>query len=292
MSTLSNALHSSEFVVTSELTPPKGLDLAPLLEKAALLKPYVSAINLTESHAARMAMDPVAVGHLMLDQGVEPIVQMTSRDKNRLAIQASILGACALGISNLVFMGGDPPKNGDHPDAKPVFDLFASQLLEAVRALNNGADLNGNTLNQHTEIFAGAVVNPGATDPDAEIENLHRKIDGGAEFFQTQAVYDVDAFSAFLEKADSPKPILAGIIPIKSVKMAQYMNERIPGVDIPNHLIEKIAAAGDDKDEIARISIEIAADTIRGLRSVTKGIHVMAIGWEQHIPAMLEQSQS
>ena len=190
MSTLSNALHSSEFVVTSELTPPKGLDLAPLLEKAALLKPYVSAINLTESHAARMAMDPVAVGHLMLDQGVEPIVQMTSRDKNRLAIQASILGACALGISNLVFMGGDPPKNGDHPDAKPVFDLFASQLLEAVRALNNGADLNGNTLNQHTEIFAGAVVNPGATDPDAEIENLHRKIDGGAEFFQTQAVYD------------------------------------------------------------------------------------------------------
>ena len=127
---------------------------------------------------------------------------------------------------------------------------------------------------------------------DAEIENLHRKINGGAEFFQTQAVYDVNAFSAFLEKANSPKPILAGIIPIKSVKMAQYMNERIPGVDIPNHLIEKIAAAGEDKDEIARISIEIAADTIRELRSVTKGIHVMAIGWEQHIPTMLEQSQS
>ena len=292
MSALPKALQSSDFVVTSELTPPKGLDLAPLLEKAALLKPYVSAINLTESHAARMAMDPVAVGHLMLDQGVEPIVQMTSRDKNRLAIQASILGACALGVSNLVFMGGDPPKNGDHPDAKPVFDLFASQLLEAVQALNNGTDLNGNALNRNTEIFAGAVVNPGASDPDAEIENLHRKIDGGAEFFQKQAVYDVDAFSNFLEKADSPKPILAGIIPIKSVKMAQYMNDRIPGVDIPDHLIEKIAGAGDDKETISQISIEIAANTIQELRSVTKGVHVMAIGWEQYIPQMLEQSQS
>ena len=292
MSALSKALQSSDFVVTSELTPPKGLDLAPLLDKAVLLKPYVSAINLTESHAARMAMDPVAVGHLMLDQGVEPIVQMTSRDKNRLAIQASILGACALGISNLVFMGGDPPKNGDHPDAKPVFDLFASQLLEAVQALNNGTDLNGNALNRNTEIFAGAVVNPGASDPDAEIENLHRKIDGGAEFFQTQAVYDVDAFSNFLEKADSPKPILAGIIPIKSVKMAQYMNDRIPGVEIPDHLIEKIAGAGDDKEVISQISIEIAASTIQELRSMTKGVHVMAIGWEQYIPQMLEQSQS
>jgi len=292
MSSLSKALQSSDFVVTSELTPPKGLDLAPLLEKAALLKPYVSAINLTESHAARMAMDPVAVGHLMLDHGVEPIVQMTSRDKNRLAIQASILGACVLGISNLVFMGGDPPKNGDHPDAKPVFDLFASQLLEAVRALNSGTDLNGNTLNKSTEIFAGAVVNPGASDPDAEIENLHRKIDGGAEFFQTQAVYDVDAFSNFLEKAHSSKPILAGIIPIKSVKMAQYMNERIPGVDIPDHLIEEIAAAGDDKEAIAKVSIEIAAATIQDLRSVTEGVHVMAIGWEQYIPQMLEQSQT
>ena len=292
MSALSKALQSSDFVVTSELTPPKGLDLAPLLEKAALLKPYVSAINLTESHAARMAMDPVAVGHLMLDQGVEPIVQMTSRDKNRLAIQASILGACALGISNLVFMGGDPPKNGDHPDAKPVFDLFASQLLEAVQALNNGTDLNGNALNRNTEIFAGAAAYPGASDPDAEIEYLHRKFVGVAEFFQTQAVYDVDAFSNFLEKANSPKPILAGIIPIKSVKMAQYMNDRIPGVDIPDHLIEKIAGAGDDKEAISQISIEIAASTIQELRSVTKGVHVMAIGWEQYIPQMLEQSQS
>ncbi|MGA0381530.1 MAG: methylenetetrahydrofolate reductase [Arenicellales bacterium] len=291
MSKLSDALASKAFVVTSELTPPKGADLGPLFAKAELLKPYATAINLTESHAARMAMDPVAVGHLLLDHGVEPIVQMTSRDKNRLAIQASILGASALGIPNVVFMGGDPPKNGDHPDAKPVFDLFASQLLEAVQALNNGTDLSGAALNQSTHLFAGAVANPGASDLQAEIDNLHRKIEGGAQFFQTQAVYDANSFSAFLEKAGSTKPILAGIIPIKSVKMAQYMNEKIPGVDIPETLIKRIAEAGDDKDRVLKISLEIAAQTIRDLRAIAAGVHVMAIGWEEHIPAMLEQSE-
>ncbi len=187
-------------------------------------------------------------------------------------------------------MGGDPPKNGDHPDAKPVFDLFASQLLEAVRALNDGSDLSGAALNQSTNLFAGAVANPGASDLQAEIDNLHRKIDGGAQFFQTQAVYDAGSFAAFLEKAGAAKPILAGIIPIKSVKMAQYMNDKIPGVDIPEELIKRIADAGDDKDRVLKVSLEIAAQTIRELRSVAAGIHVMAIGWEEHIPAMLEQS--
>ena len=291
MSHLSQALASSDFVITSELTPPKGVNLDPLLDKATLLKPHVCAINLTESHAARMAMDPVAVGHLLLDHGIEPIVQMTARDKNRLAIQASILGAAALGISNIVFMGGDPPKNGDHPDAKPVFDLVASQLLEAVHTLNSGTDLTGNELSGKPQLFAGAVANPGASDPDMEIDNLHRKIDAGAQFFQTQAVYDVQAYAAFLDKARSPRPMLAGIIPIKSVKMATYMNERIPGVDIPDALIQKIADAGDDKNQIARVSVEIAAKTIQELRSVSPGVHLMAIGWENYIPQILTLSQ-
>ncbi len=136
-----DALEQDAFVITTELTPPKGTDLSGLFDKADMLKERVTAFNLTESHAARMAMDPVAVGRLLLDRGLEPIVQMTSRDKNRIAIQASMLGAAALGIRNLVFMGGDPPKNGDHPDAKPVFDMFASQLLEAALALNSGRDI-------------------------------------------------------------------------------------------------------------------------------------------------------
>jgi len=201
MSKLSDALASKTFVVTSELTPPKGTDLGPLFAKAELLKPYATAINLTESHAARMAMDPVAVGHLLLDHGVEPIVQMTSRDKNRLAIQASILGASALGIPNVVFMGGDPPKNGDHPDAKPVFDLFASQLLEAVQALNNGTDLSGAALNQSTHLFAGAVANPGASDLQAEIDNLNQQIG-----ILTNVFKQIKPWSAIMEELAAVTP--------------------------------------------------------------------------------------
>ncbi|MEC9330086.1 MAG: methylenetetrahydrofolate reductase [Pseudomonadota bacterium] len=292
MGRLADALKDSSFIVTGELTPPKGTDLGDLFDKAELLREQVTAFNLTESHAARMAMDPVAVGHLLIDRGIEPIVQMTARDKNRLAIQASILGAAALGISNVVFMGGDPPKNGDHPDAKPVFDLFASQLLEAASGLNQGNDLTGNRLKGSPQLTIGAVANPGANDLDTELDNMHRKADAGAEFFQTQAVYDTQAFGRFMDRAKSDKPVLAGIIPIKSVKMAQYMNDRIPGVDIPQKLIDRIDSAGDDPAQIAEVSIEIASSTVRALRSMTSGVHVMAIGWEDKIPAILDRSSA
>jgi len=287
---LRNALEQGDFVITTELTPPKGTDLSALFDKADLLKDHVTACNLTESHSARMAMDPTAVGHLLLDRGLEPIVQMTSRDKNRIAIQAGMLGAAALGIRNLVFMGGDPPKNGDHPDAKPVFDLFASQLLEAAYALNSGRDIMGNALNAPTNFYAGAVVNPGAADQATEIENAHRKAEAGAAFFQSQAVFDAGAFIRFVETAGLSQPVLAGIIPIKSVKMAAYMNEKVPGVDIPDSLIERIAAAGDDKNRIAEISMDIAASTIRDLAGACRGVHIMAIGWEDRIPGILKSA--
>ena len=287
MSRLANALQRDSFVVTSELTPPKGTDLIDLFAKAATLKDLVTAFNVTESHAARMAMDPVSVGHLLLDQGIEPIVQMTSRDKNRIAIQASMLGASALGIENLVFMGGDPPTGGDHPEAKPVFDLFASQLLETVHILNSGKDLMGNNLRGATNFFVGAVVNPGAPDSKTEIDNAKRKIDAGAEFLQTQAVYDVKAFGDFMALANFSLPVLAGIIPVKSVKMAQYMNEKVPGIHIPDHLIERISAVGDDRQRIEEISIDTSASTIRKLKDICQGVHLMAIGWEDKIPAIL-----
>ena len=288
MHRLAAALNEDRFIITSELTPPKGTDLGSLFAKAEILKGCVTAFNLTESHAARMAMDPVAVGHLLLDRGVEPIVQMTARDKNRIAIQASMLGASALGIRNLVLMGGDLPKNGDHPDAKPVFDLFAAQLLATAHALNAGEDFMGIKLNAPTEFCVGAVANPGATDLPTEIDNTRRKIDAGASFFQTQAIYDTGSFTRFMEKADPRKPVLAGIIPIKSVKMARYMNDRVPGINIPEPLIRRIADAGDDENKIVNISIDIAANTIRELKDVCKGVHIMAIGWEDKIPAILK----
>lgn len=287
MSKLATLLEGNTFVVTSELTPPKGTDLGALFAKADMLKDLVAAFNMTESHAARMAMDPVAAGHLLLDRGIEPIVQMTSRDKNRIAIQASMLGAHVLGIRNVLFMGGDPPRNGDHPDAKPVFDLFASQLLAAAGSLNAGKDMMGNELNAPTEFFVGAVTNPGASDSQAEIDNIKRKIDAGAAFFQTQAIYDVGSFTDFMSRAGLDKPVLAGVIPIKSVKMAQYMNEKVPGVDIPDNLIKRIADAGDDKQAVGKISVDMAAESIRELKDVCKGVHIMAIGWEEKIPDIL-----
>ena len=290
MNKLRDAFEQDQFVITTELTPPKGTDLGQLFDKADMLREHVTAFNLTVSHAARMAMDPTAVGHLLLDRGIEPIVQMTSRDKNRIAIQASMLGASALGIRNLVFMGGDPPKNGDHPDAKPVFDLFASQLLEAAHALNSGKDFMGNDLNSPTEFYVGAVVNPGAADIKTEIDNAHRKADAGAAFFQSQAVYDAGAFMGFVETAGLSQPVLAGIIPIKSVKMAAYMNDKVPGVDIPAGLIERIADAGEDRKKIVEISIDIAATTIRELADTCRGVHVMAIGWEDKIPEILKRA--
>lgn len=290
MSKLSEALQSDRFVITSELTPPKGTDLSSLFAKADSLLDIAVAVNLTESHAARMAMDPVAVGHLLLDRGVEPIVQMTGRDKNRIAIQASLLGAAALGIPNVVFMGGDPPKNGDHPDAKPVFDLFASQLLVAARSLQSGRDWTGNELKGTPKFCVGAVANPGAPDLPMELDNMRRKIEAGAEFLQTQAIYDTGTFEKFMEVAVKYEvSILAGIIPIKSVKMATYMNDKVPGVSIPNDLIAEIAKA-EEEGNVADVSIDIAARICRDIKTMCKGIHIMAIGWEDKIPAIVQQA--
>ena len=288
-SKLQQKIDRGDFVITCELTPPKGTDLTALFEKADMLKDRITAFNLTESHAARMAMDPTAVAHLLLDRGIEPIVQMTSRDKNRIAIQACMLGAAALGIPNLVFMGGDPPKAGDHPEAKPVFDLFASQLLDAVKALQSGTDYMGNALNGTPQFCVGAVVNPGSPNLEMEIENMHRKIESGASFLQTQAVYDAGQFQSFMDKiGDVGIPILVGVIPIKSVKMAQYMNEKVPGITVPDALINRIADQGDDRERITETSIQMSAELIRGLRQIAGGLHIMAIGWEDRIPQILE----
>jgi methylenetetrahydrofolate reductase (NADPH) len=287
MTTLSEKLNNGRFVVTSELTPPKGTDLEALFEAARFIAPVVDAVNLTDSHSSRMRLSPVAAAHQLIDRGVEPIVQMTTRDRNRIALQSDMLGAAALGVSNLVCMGGDPPQNGDHPDAKPVFDLDTAELIAAANSLNAGKDLAGNELNQPTQFCIGAVVNPGARDLDVEIARLVEKAAAGATFFQTQAVYDAKAFEAFLERiAHLDVRILAGILPIKSVKMARYMNDNVPGIDIPDALIETIAQANDVPDA----SATIAAQTIRTISPWCAGVHMMALGWERRIPEILERA--
>ncbi len=290
MSPLAAKIKTQKFVVTSELTPPKGVDLTELFAKAEVLRGYVDAFNLTESHRARMAMAPTAVGRLLLERGIEPIVQMTARDRNRIAFQADLLGASALGVRNFVFMGGDPPANGDHPEAKPVFDLHANEMLAAARALRAGRDLGGHPLHGAPGLFLGATANPGALDLNSETANVRRKIDAGAQFLQTQAIYDASTFERFLEVLKpADVAILAGIIPLKSAKMAAWLNANVPGVRVPENLIAELADAAAKGAEIPP-GVEIAARTIRAVRTLCAGVHVMAIGWEIHVPSILKRA--
>lgn len=213
-SKLAEHIASDTFVVTSELNPPKGIDLTSLLSRASELAGRVDGFNLTDSHTARMSMSPLAAAHLIMDHGHEPIVQLTTRDRNRIALQSDLLGAAALGIPNVVLMGGDDPGAGDHPGAKPVFDFDTEVLIRAAHQLTTGTDFGGKTLVGTPKLFIGAVVNPGAANLDREIQRMEEKVNAGASFFQTQAIYDSPAFEAFIRRVEHLKvAILAGIIP-------------------------------------------------------------------------------
>ena len=284
MQTFSESLKSGKFVVTAELNPPKGTGLATLFRHADALSGMVDAFNLTDSPGANMTMAPIAAAHLMLDRGIEPILQVTGRDRNRIALEGEILAAAALGVSNILCMSGDPPGRGDHPDAVGVFDLKAETLLEAVSALNSGADMYGNRLRGTPSIFAGAVANPGADDLDVELARMEEKVRMGAAFFQTQAVYDAAQFEKFMETARGfGVPVLAGMIVLKSARMARFLNDNLPGVSVPESIIEEMDAAEDT----AAVGVAITSRLIREVRDMCDGAHVMAIGWESRIPAIL-----
>lgn len=287
MTRLADLLDSDRFIVTSELNPPKGTRLDPLFEKARQLKPFVDAFNLTDSHAAHMSMTPLAAAHLLKQQGAEPILQITTRDRNRIALQADLLGAYALGVENVVFMGGDPPSAGDHPDAKPVFDVFSSMMLKAARAMENGHDMAGNKLHGNPAFCLGAVCNPGAENLDDELRRMEEKLEAGARFFQTQAIFEPDGFERFVRATEGLDAVLlAGVIPLKSVKMARYMNTRVPGIHVPDALIKKIS----DADDHRAVSVGVASSIIEKVRGMCRGLHLMAIGWEDVIPDIIDKA--
>ncbi len=217
-------------------------------------------------------------------------MQVTARDRNRIAIQADILGAAALGVGNFLFMTGDNPQNGDHPDAKPVFDLTTVQMLSAARSLTQGKDFAGNELKGVPSYLIGATANPGAKDFDAEVHNARRKIEAGAQFFQTQAIYDAGALERFLEALQPDRiALLVGIIPLKSGKMANWLNANVPGIVVPEALIKEMeAAAGSDQE--VQTGIDIAARIVREVRALCAGVHLMTMGWEKYIPDILRAS--
>ncbi len=284
--TFCEKVKADKFLITSEIGPPKGIDLKETLEDAELLKGKVDAINVTDLQSSVMRVGSLAVCRLLKERGIEPIFQLTCRDRNRLALQSDLLSAAALGIENALLLTGDYPTLGDHPEAKPVFDIGSVQLIEAARTLESGKDMNGNPLKGSPKFCIGAVVNPGADPLEPEIIKMSLKVKAGAQFFQTQAVYDIGQFKRFLDEVkrnDIKTTIMAGIVLLKSAGMARFMNKNVAGVFVPDSLIKEME---ETKDKSAK-SIEIAARLIKELKPLCQGIHIMPIGWDKKVPAVL-----
>jgi len=282
-------LKLGKFVVTSEIGPPKGTDINEALKEAVLINNRIDAINVTDLQSSVMKLGSLAVCRLLKEKQVEPILQITCRDRNRLALQSDLLSASVLGIENVLLLTGDHTTLGDHPEAKPVFDLDSVQLIGVARILESGKDMKGNLLQGSPKFCIGAVVNPGAEPLEPEIIKMRKKIQAGAQFFQTQAIYDVDLYKKFLDKIkDIKTPILAGIVVLKSAAMAKYMNENVSGVHVPDNLIEEIKSVS--KEDRPKKSVEIAARLINKLRPLSQGIHLMPLGWDKLVPQILDLS--
>jgi len=288
MSKFKEALKSRQFVVTSEVGPPKGVNIDKCLNEAESIKKRVTAFNVTDLQSAVMKFGSLATCRLLLERGMEPILQMTCRDRNRLALQSDLLSAYGLGIENILCLTGDHQSLGDHPQAKGVFDLDSVQLLVAATKLQQGKDLAGNELEAAPEFFLGAVVTPEAEPLELHIIKMKKKIEAGAAFFQTQAVYDTSKFKEFIKQVSSFNvPILAGLVILKSVGMARYMNANVAGVSVPEELIEELKK-DKEKTKSGRTGVEIAVRTINQIKDSCQGIHLMPLGWDDKVPAILD----
>jgi 5,10-methylenetetrahydrofolate reductase len=285
---LKSELESGKFAITSEIGPGKGTDITEIGEVAELLRGRVTAVNVTDQQSSVMRLGSMVTCHLLTDHGLDPVFQMTCRDRNRIALQSDLLSAWVLGIKNVLALTGDLPSLGDHPDAISVYDLDSAQLLWVIGRLNEGFDMMGNELTGKTDFFPGAVVNPGA-DTEASLElqlfKMEKKIAAGAKFFQTQAVYEPDKFAKFMKRVEGfGVPVMAGVIPLKSVGMARYMNKNVSGVFVPEETIQRMAAAEDK----TQMGIDICADLMKDLKDLCQGIHIMPIGWDKKVPQILD----
>jgi len=277
------------FVFTTEIGPPKGVSMGSVLEELECVKGRVDAVNVTDQQSAVMRLGSIAASKALLDNGYEPICPMTCRDRNRIALQSDLLSAYSLGIENVLVMTGDHPLLGDHPQAKPVYDLDSVGFLHAVKELASGKDLAGKELTGGSpDIFIGAVVNPGADPLGPEIIKMEKKAAEGARFFQTQAVFDKKIFERFMKEIQHLRKdikVLGGIVPIKSVRMAEFMNANIPGVVIPDEVIKRLGEAGDIEEE----SSIVAADTVKEIREMCDGIHFMPIRANHLVAKILDK---
>ena len=280
---------NGEFVVTAEVGPPKGIDASHVVEEAKEYLSGITAVNVTDNQSSVMRMGSLPACVMLKNAGLTPILQLTCRDRNRIALQSELLGAAALGIDNILCLTGDHTKMGDHPGAKPVFDLDSVSLLHTVCQLEKGVDLAGNPLVGEAPKFAkGAVVSPCSDSVDAQLAKMERKVMAGAEYFQTQAVFDSEKFISFMEKAKQfGKPVQLGVIIPKSAGMAKFMNNNVAGVHVPQWMIDELAA-DKEKAKAGITGVELAAKVIKECRPYCQGLHIMALGWEAKVPELLK----
>lgn len=282
---LTEILARQGFVITAEVGPPKGADPTETVAAARRAARVADAVNVTDGQGAIMRMSPLAVARLLREEEIEPVWQVTCRDRNRIALQSDLLAAHALGIRNVLVVTGDHMMLGDHPDAKAVFDLDSVQLLRVAADLNRGQDMGGHALESPPDLCLGAVVAPEADNLELQLLKMRKKADAGAQFFQTQAVFDPARFERFMDRA-APLgvPVLAGIIPVRSPRMARFMNARIPGVNVPPWIIQMLneAAPGDRR----RVGLDIAGQIAAAVAGRCQGLHIMTQGWEDALPAI------
>ena len=294
---LQKILTQEQFAVTCELTPPRGTDTSLLQEYAAQLKGKVDAVNVSDNHIAKVRMSSLALSKILLDTGIEPVFQMTTRDRNRIALQSDLLGASALGIQNVLCLTGDHPARGDHPQAKRVFDLDSIQWIEAVKQIRDqGIMLNGEAIKGNPKVFIGGVANPFVVSDELHLIRLKKKIDAGAQFIQTQPVLDMDRFEEWLGQAKEHALtdncfFLAGVVALKSAKMAQYLRDTVPGIMIPDAVIDRLGAVPEDRQLEEGIGMSI--EYIEKLKQAegVKGVHIMAIGCEEILPEIIERAE-
>jgi methylenetetrahydrofolate reductase (NADPH) len=291
--TLQEKLESHQFVVCGEIAPPQSCDGNVIRDRSRHFKGFVDALNITDNQRAIVRLSSIAAGKILLEEGIEPIIQMTCRDRNRLAMQSDLLGAAALGIRNVLCLTGDHQTFGDQPEARGVFDLDSIQLIAAVAGMNSGFLLSGSEMKKSTEFLIGAAENPFAEPFEMRLIRLHKKISAGARFIQTQVVFDLGVFARWMERVvelglHEQAAILPGVMPVRSVKTLLWMKDRLPGVRIPAEYFIRIGQARNPEEE----GVTIAVEMIRALKSIrgVRGIHIMPSLWESVTPTLVKEA--
>jgi methylenetetrahydrofolate reductase (NADPH) len=293
---LQQALLQGQFAVTCEISPPRGVEIGELLKIADRLKGKVDAVNVNDNPNSNVRMSSLVFSKLLLDSGLEPILEQTTRDRNRLALQSDLLGAAALGIQNILCLTGDHPSKGDHPQANKVFDLDSSQWIEAVKRIRDqGILLNGKKISGQPKFFIGAVANPFMKNLDLHMIRFQNKIAAGADFIQTQPVFDTEAFQRWMTRVEEAGlmdqvPIIAGVAALRSLKLAEYLRDRVAGFNIPESIMNRLKSVSEDQQQSE--GLRICVEQIKSLQKVKglKGVHIMSVGNEERIPEIIEQA--